>query len=81
MKTNIKLKLKIKDVEIELTKSEIKELKSILDEIFPQKEIVREYWPYYPYRWYRQDDYQWSDTTHWTVTSDNTANALTVAYN
>jgi hypothetical protein len=52
MKTKIRLKLKIKDVELELSKEEVIQLKDLLNDLFPPKEIVREL-PYYPYTPYR----------------------------
>ena len=51
---DIKLKLKIKDVELEFSKDEIIELKNLLDELFPNKEFLP-YTPYYPpvhYTWW-----------------------------
>ena len=52
----IKLKLKVRDVEIELTKDEAIKLKELLSEL-TGKEIVKEKeyvpYPYYPYiRWW-----------------------------
>ena len=49
MKTEIKLKLKVKDIEIELSKNEVKELQAILNELFPTAEkIIERTVPYYP---------------------------------
>jgi len=49
----LKIKLKIKDVEIELDKKELKELKNILDELFPKEKEYIYYPTYYPiYRTY-----------------------------
>lgn len=48
----IKLKLKVRDVEIELTRTEAIELKKLLNEL-TGKEIIREkeYAPWWPYSW------------------------------
>ncbi len=70
----IKIKLKIKDVEIELTEKEAKELKEILNEIYPEKEIKvikeKEYipYPYYPPIIINPEPYKWDQ---WEVTWDN----------
>jgi hypothetical protein len=62
MKASIKLKLKIKDVEVELTREQIKELKLLLDDIFPQKEVVREWYPQpYIYPTYPQWTYTYTN--------------------
>jgi hypothetical protein len=45
----IKLKLKIKDVEIELSEKEVTELRDIIERLFPKQSI--QYVPYYPYTW------------------------------
>lgn len=45
----IKLKLKIKDVEIELTEKEVTELRDIIKRLFPEQTV--QYVPYYPYTW------------------------------
>ena len=44
----IRLKLKVKDVEIELSREEMKELKDALDELLGAK-VEKEYYPVYPY--------------------------------
>ena len=76
MKSSIKLKLKIKGVTVELDKDEIKELKSILDDMFPapQKEYVYPYWPSYPAWYYREGN------KTWTVDSDSTLDSCTITY-
>lgn len=60
----IKFKLKIKDVELELDKKDLLELRSTLLEMFPQqKEVVyrdRYSWPY-----------TWQYSPIWTSTSGN----------
>lgn len=63
---DVKLKLTIKDNEIELTEKEAKELYTVLKNLVGDKESVRvierfkEYWPYYYYWWnnipYYKDD-------------------------
>lgn len=67
MKPSIKLKLKIKDIELEFTQAELKELKGLLNEIFPEPQIIekKEYYPWYPYRVpYYGDTIYWSYTTN-----------------
>jgi len=80
---DIKIKLKIKDVEIELDRKELKELQSILNELFPkEKEYI-----YYPYRplgvtwcpWYPNITYYPCSTTSCTTSSGTDGN-YTVAY-
>jgi len=53
----VKVKLKIKDIEVELSMSEVNELRKLLEKItgketIVEKEIIKEkeYWPWYPYR-------------------------------
>ena len=70
----IKLKLKIKDVEIELTMEEMKKLKELLNELTGREVIEeKEYIPYYPYRyndwWYYEQPYKWYSP--WTILCDN----------
>ena len=71
----LKIKLKVKDVEIELTKDEAVELKDLLDKLCTQK---TEYVPYYP-QYPVQPTYPWSPWytgTPWPGTTwiaDNTA--------
>ncbi len=69
----IKVKIKIGDAEIELTKDKIIELKEILEEIYPNKKDVpkviireKEYVPYYPVN--PIDPYRWK---HWDLTTDD----------
>ena len=84
---DIKIKLKIKDVEIELDRKELKELQSILNELFPkEKEYI--YYPYRPlevtwYPWYPNAPsitYYPYNTTSWTTSSSTDGN-YTIAYN
>jgi hypothetical protein len=65
----IKLKLKIKDTEIELTEKEVGELRDIIKRLFPEDKQIQ-YVPYYPYVWSEP----WK-VDRWTVTySNNTGN-------
>lgn len=69
----IKLKLKVRDVEIELTKDEAIKLKELLDGL-TGKEIIKEkeYVPWYPYRWY-----PYYTQTYWdTYTTTATGNTM-----
>ena len=52
----LKIKLKVKDVEIELTKDEALELKDLLDKLCTQKTEYVPYYPTYPI----QPTYPWS---------------------
>ena len=73
----LKIKLKVKDVEIELTEDEALELKGLLDKLCAQK---TEYVPYYryfptwtwPLEWWQQP---------YTYTTDNTWNDITFTVN
>jgi len=47
----LKLKLKIKDTEIELSQKEVEELRDIIKKLFPEPAVVKEYVPWYSYRW------------------------------
>jgi len=83
----IRIKLKIKGVEIELDLKEAKELKEILEGITGNKtEIIKEkeYVPYYPYRYpYYPEPYNpWTVT--WTSDASSTISGgvdYTIAYN
>ena len=88
---DIKIKLKIKDVEIELDRKELKELINILGELFP-KEIEYRYYPnYYPnhypltWRYYTIPNSTTYGTEYktkpiWTTTSDGVG-SYTIAHN
>ncbi len=68
----VKLKLKIKDVEIELSEKEVGELRDILKKLFPEPSIT--YVPYYPYKWVDPWSYG-----HWTTyCAENIENNCTV---
>jgi hypothetical protein len=65
----LKIKLKVKDKEIELTKDEALELKDLLDKLCAQKTEYIPYYPYYPtwtwpLEWWQQP-YTY-ETTIWT---------------
>ena len=82
MKASIKLKLKVKDVELEFTKDEIKELKDLLDELFPRKEIIRDWYPWrylYTYNYIDKEPSAPShlnDTTRWIYDANGTASVF-----
>lgn len=59
----IKLKLKIKDIEIELSEKEVYELRDIIKLLFPEEKQIQ-YVPYYPYIWTEP----WKITPYWTIT-------------
>jgi hypothetical protein len=71
---SVKIKLKIKDIEIELDRNEARELKNFLNELFG-KEV--KYWPHvietWPYRW-RRPYWEYNDEPLWT-TRDSTGTA------
>ena len=73
MKPSIKLKLKIKDIELEFTQAELKELKSLLNEIFPDPQVIekKEYYPWYPYI------QPYSDRIYWSYTTNDTTPTVT----
>jgi hypothetical protein len=52
----VKLKIKVKDVEIELSKNDAEELRKLLNDLCGER-VIKEYVPYYPYWRY------WYDTT------------------
>lgn len=71
----IKLKLKIKDTEIELSEKEVGELRDIMDRLFPKQRT--EYVPYYPYVWTEP----WKVSPYWTVyCGTNTSEVNTISY-
>ena len=72
MKTDIKLKLKIKDIELELSKDEVIQLRDMLNEVFAKE---RSYIPYVPYR----EPYRPNPLTWWRYTTgQNTAPTITL---
>lgn len=80
----VKIKLKIKDVEIELNRKEAKELKDILNDLVGrEKEYIPypEPYPVYPNPWYPVYD-KWEIT--WGMTTDNKTqsecNEYTICY-
>lgn len=81
----IKIKLKVKNVDIELSLEEIKELKEILEKI-TGKEIIREkeYIPYYPYV---IEPYPYRPWKHWeswitwkTTTGGDTMESISISH-
>lgn len=76
---DLKIRLKIKDVEIELDKKELKELKDILNELFPKEKEYISYPVYYRiYPWYDHTTYPYwtvsvTDTNDYTVTCNSTS--------
>jgi len=71
---DLKVKIKIKDVEIELDKKELKELKDILEDLFSEKKIGYVPYPYYPtyyptYPYYRT--YPYWEVTYGSITYSN----------
>jgi hypothetical protein len=82
----LKIKLKIKDIEIELDKKDLKELKNILDELF-QKEKEYIYYPityptipYYTKPYYRKYPYwevTYTTNPHLTSGGFNSCGSIT----
>ena len=62
----LKIKLKVKDVEIELTKDEAIELKDLLDKLCTQKTEYVPWQPYYP----TYPTYPWTYSPEWWRTTD-----------
>ncbi len=67
----IKLKLKIKDIEIELSEKEVGELREILKKLFPEPSV--QWVPYYPY--IGSNPWKWDRWTVWCpgIPDDNTS--------
>lgn len=66
MKAEIKLKLKIKDVEIDLTKSEVLELQGMLNGLFPAPVVIEKTVPYYVPNVPYVDPWHYHPPYHWT---------------
>ena len=64
-KVEVRVKLKVKDVEIELTQAEVLELQGMLNGLFPQEPIIIEKHVPYPQPWvlpyqpYPRSPYYW----------------------
>ncbi len=73
----IKIKLKIKDVELELSEKETRELHDILDHLVDQNGRIMwyPYYPYYPFPSWEPYKVTWSDsgTTNTITITNNTS--------
>lgn len=69
-KMEIKIRIKIKDVEIELSRDDLQELRKILDDLFSRRHDMPRYptLPWYPI-------VPWG-TARWTVSNGDGTNAL-----
>ena len=85
----IKIKLKIKDVEIELTKDEAKDLRDVLNGLVGEKvieKIIEEHhhhygsYPHYPYPIYIEK-YRWEPfTPYWTCGTGDNVDSPAITY-
>jgi hypothetical protein len=76
MKPELTVKMKVKDVTIELTLEEVKNLKDALEELTGKIVVQKEYVPYtypsYPWKWWPYEIYCSSGGTKWeSKISDN----------
>ena len=75
----LKIKLKVKDVEIELTQDEAVELKDLLGKLCTEKTEYVPYYPQYPYfpywhqhNWLDEPTYKWRNDPITYTTTDGT---------